>query len=150
MRKPPLAPILLPLASAAALVGFAVLDQPRNPDEEAARVPLEAYLEGHATGDPTVMARAFYPDAHLTWSRNDSLFTRSLQEYLSGLAGSPAADEAQRRRRIVSVDLFGSAGVGKIELDYPDAKIVDYMTLLERNGEWRISHKSFSVEPKSG
>jgi hypothetical protein len=149
MRPSSLILTLLLVAGSGVLAGFLVDDQPPlNDDEKAVRVPLEAYLEGHRTGQREVMARAFWPDAHLTWVRNDTLMTRSLEEYLSGLDGAPAPDEAQRKRRILEVDVAGTAAVGKIELDYPDAHFIDYMTLLEKDGEWRISHKSFHVERK--
>jgi hypothetical protein len=66
------------------------------------------------------------------------------------MPGKPAADEASgtRKRRIDLVDVTGNAAIGKIVLDYPDAYIVDYMSLLKTNGEWKIINKIFNVEPK--
>ena len=51
-------------------------------------------------------------------------------------------------RRVVGVDVAGDAAVARLELDYPDARITDFMTLLEVDGEWKIVHKSFHVQPK--
>src|SRR6476660_3850306 len=66
------------------------------------------------------------------------------------MPGKPAADEASgiRKRRIELVDVTGNAAIGKIVLDYPDAYIVDYMSLLKTNGEWRIINKIFMTEMK--
>ncbi len=119
-------------------------------DEAGVRRALQHYLDGHATGDPAVMSRAFHPEAELKFIRDGAYAMRTLEEYLAGMSGKPAEDEAQQRRRILSVDIAGNAALGKIELESPRARIIDYMTLLEVNGEWKIVHKSFFVEPKEG
>ena len=66
------------------------------------------------------------------------------------MPGKPAADEASgvRKRRIESVDVTGNAATGKIVLDYPDAYIVDYMSLVKSKGEWKIVNKIFMTEMK--
>lgn len=121
-----------------------------TPDEVAVRAALEHYVQGHATGDGAHMRLAFNPAAHLFWSSGDTLATRTAEEYIARMPGKPAADEATgvRKRRIEHIDVTGNAATGKIVLDYPDAYIVDYMSLLKTNGEWRIINKIFNVEPK--
>jgi hypothetical protein len=37
----------------------------------------------------------------------------------------------------------------KIALDYPDTYVVDQVSLLETNGEWRILSTIFKVTPKA-
>lgn len=94
------------------------------------------------------MAKAFHPDAELKFIRNGQYTRRTLAEYLGGFNGRPAADEAQRVRRIVAIDIVGTTAVGKIELDYPNALLTDYMQLLKIDGEWKIVHKIFHSAPK--
>lgn len=122
----------------------------RAADEAAVRAALNHYIQGHATGDPSHMRIAFHPAARLFWSSADTLATRTSEEYISRSPGKPAADEASgvRKRRIESVDVTGNAATGKIVLDYPDAYIVDYMSLLKTNGEWKIINKIFMTQPK--
>ena len=119
-------------------------------DEAAVRATLEHYIQGHATGDPAHMRLAFHPAARLYWSSADTLATRTSEEYIARSPGKPAADEATgtRKRRIERVDVTGNAAIGKIVLDYPDAYIVDYMSLLKTNGEWKIINKIFMTEMK--
>ena len=69
-------------------------------------------------------------------------------EYIGGVSGRPAADEAQRRRWIESVDVTGNAAQAKIVLDYPTARLTDYMTLLKIDGQWKIVNKIFHSEPR--
>ncbi len=117
-------------------------------DKEAVRVPLENYLKAHATGNGEYHRRAFHTQGDLIFIRDGKYTTRSFAEYIAGSPGKPPADEAQRKRWIESVDVFGNAAVGKIILDYPTTRFVDYMSLLKINGEWKIVNKSFYSEPK--
>ena len=116
-------------------------------EEAAARVLLENYLKGHETGNPEYMKKAFHSEGNLIFIRNGKYETRTFADYISAMRGQPAADEAKRKRYIESVDVFGDAAVGKIVLDYPEVKIVDYMTMLKINGEWKIVNKSFWAQP---
>jgi hypothetical protein len=119
-------------------------------DEAAVRATLEHYIHGHATGQAAHMRLAFHPAARLYWSSADTLATRTSDEYIARMPGKPAADEATgtRKRRIERIDVTGNAAIGKIVLDYPDAYIVDYMSLLKTNGEWKIINKIFMTEMK--
>ena len=117
-------------------------------EKAAVRVPLENYLKGHETGNPEFMKKAFHTDGDLMFIRDGKFTTRSFADYISGMSGKPAADEDKRKRFIESIDVSGDAAVGKIILDYPNAKFVDYMTLLKIDGEWKIVNKSFFMERK--
>ena len=135
-------------ALAAVLLAVGAWISAPTPDEVAVRAALEHYIQGHATGDGSHMRIAFHPVARLYWSNADTLATRTLDEYVAGSSGHPAPDEASRKRRIERIDVTGNAAMGKIILDYPDAYLVDYMSLLKTNGEWRIVNKIFNREMK--
>ncbi len=125
---------------------FGQISQAQNPEEAAARVPLENYLKGHATGQGEYMRKAFHPDARLQWYRDGKYQTRSIDEYIAGFKGEAPPDEAQRKRRIESLDIKGNAGFAKIVLDYPNIKFTDYMSLLKIGDEWKIVNKIFTAE----
>lgn len=127
---------------------FAITVAAQTSEKDAARVPLENYLKGHATGDGEYMKKAFHTEGNLIFIRDGKFMTRSFADYIAGFTGKPAADEDKRKRWIESVEVTGNAAVGKIILDYPTVKFVDYMTLLKINGEWKIVNKSFYAEPK--
>lgn len=116
--------------------------------EAAARVPLDAYIQGHATGNGDFMRKAFHTDAKIMAFRDGKLTNLTSEEFASRFTGKAAADEAQRKRRIESVDITGNAGVGKIVLDYPTVTFTDYMSLLKIGDEWKIVNKVFYAEPK--
>lgn len=141
--------LLLAVALLAGLVLTVLAHQAANAEEAAARVPLENYLKGHATGEGEYFKKAFHPEAKLFWYRDGKLMTRTSAEYIAGATGKPAADEAQRKRWIESVKITGNAGIAVIVLDYPTTKFVDYMSLLKVDGEWKIINKTFYAEPKA-
>ena len=118
-------------------------------DLAAVNVALQHYLNGHATGDPEEFRKAFHPDARMTFVRDGKVVITPISEYIARAPGKPAADEALRKRRITNVEVTGTAATGRIELDYPSALLVDYITLLKDNGRWAIIAKSFNSAPKS-
>jgi hypothetical protein len=118
-------------------------------EEAAIRAALEHYLLGHATGDGAHHAMVFHDVANLYWIRDGELATRTSADYIAGASGEPAEDEAERRRGITMVDVTGDAAVARIVLDYPDAVLTDYMSLLKIDGEWKIVNKIFTVERKA-
>lgn len=123
--------------------------QTADAETAAAHIPLENYLKGHATGNPEFMKKAFHTEGKLIFIRDGKYSTRTFEEYIAGMSGKPAPDEAKRKRYIESVDVAGNAAIGKIILDYPSVRFVDYMTLLKIDGEWKIVNKSFYAEQKT-
>jgi hypothetical protein len=85
----------------------------------------------------------FIPEGRMMWVQDGQLRTRPSTDYIAGFPGTPAPDEAKRKRRVLLVDVTGDAAVAKVELDYPSGKLIDYFTLLRIGGEWKIVHKSF-------
>ncbi len=128
---------------------FAVAAYSQTPEKDAVRIPLENYIKGHASGDGEYMKKAFHTEGSLIFIRDGKYSTRSFAEYIAGFTGKPAADEANRKRSIEMVEFSGNAAVGKIILDYPTMRFVDYMSLLKIDGEWKIVTKIFYAEPKA-
>lgn len=135
--------------AAALLGGLPAAGGQGQSEEAAARVPLENYLKGHATGDGAFMRLAFHPDAKICANQKGSWTCRTTEQFAAAFSGKPAADEAQRKRTIESVTLTGDVGVAKIVLDYPAVKFTDYMSLAKVNGEWRIYNKVYFAEPRA-
>ena len=144
MKKVILSAALLAAASLAVLP-FA---RAQNAEEAAVRAAIEHYFRAHATGLGEHHRKVFHPEAKLFFI-NDGKFTqRTSEEYIAGSPGKPAADEAQRKRTVEMIDITGDAAVAKLVLDYPNAKLTDYMSLLKIDGEWKIVNKVFTREMK--
>lgn len=148
-------PIILALAAALAVTAPLLATHVRAQEQVSAaeadaalRAPLEAYLRGHATGDPAAFREAFHPEAVLWGIRaNGQLARMTAEQYISGASGSPAADEDRRKRSIDSIEVNGEMATARITLDYPTVRFVDVMTLIRIEGRWWIINKMFQAHP---
>lgn len=104
---------------------------------------VEKYLKAHATGDGAFIQQAFHPDARISSVKAGKLASLKRDEFAALFGGKPQPDERRRVRRILSIDIAGDAAVAKVELDYPDAHLIDYLSLLEVGGSWVIVDKIF-------
>lgn len=128
---------------------LAIPVQAQDQSFEAVMIPLNNYLQAHATGNSEYAARAFHPEAKLFWIGENGLSQRTATDFIAGFSGEPAANESERQRRVVDVNVTGNVATATIELDYPGAMITDYMTLIEVDGEWIIINKAFYVNRRS-
>lgn len=119
-----------------------------NPEEHAVRQAIEHYFRGHATGQGEHFRKVFHPDAKLFAVRDGKFWQLTSEEYITRASGKPAVDEAQRMRRIESIDITGNAAIVKVVLHYPQVKFTDYMSMLKSDGEWKIVNKTFYADPK--
>ncbi len=118
----------------------------RAGDIEDVTVPLQAYLDGHATGLEQHFRRAFASDALLVGLRDGRYSQRSANDYIKQAAsGRPPADEALRRRWISSINVTGNVATAVITLDYPSMKAQDHMSLLKFEDGWRIVVKAYEA-----
>jgi hypothetical protein len=121
----------------------------QDSEEAGVREAIQHYFQGHATGQGEHFRKAFHTDAKLFFIRDGKLTQWTAEEYISRASGKPAADEAQRKRRIDSIDISGNAAVVKLTLDYPSVVFTDYMSMLKIDGQWKIVNKTFHARPRS-
>lgn len=122
-------------------------DASRRQGDEGVRAAIEHYLQGHATGDPTHMRRAFLPTAHIEGIRDGTFTSWTLDEYCALFTGSPATDEATRRRTIDVIDVSGTAASARATLVHGPTTFTDYFVLLNVNGVWKIANKVYHGQP---
>jgi hypothetical protein len=137
--------ILATVGAVLALSAFASVNAAREATErEAVEKPIRMYF----SGDPEQLKQAFHPGATMFFARNDSLVAVPIPEYIARVAQSRAKGDPppQRVERIADVSISGSAAVARLELEYPNQKLTDYMSLVKYGGEWRIVNKIFSRE----
>lgn len=117
-----------------------------HPEEAAVRVPLDHYMLGHATDDAAHMREAFMPSAHIESVREGPLTSWTMEAYCARFKGTPAADEATRRRTIDAIDIAGTAASAKITLVHGAVTFIDYFLLLKTEQGWRIANKAFHAQ----
>ena len=135
----------------ALLLGLAALPttQTDSASDAAVRRTIDQhYFAAHATGSGESLRGVFVEDGRMFWAAEGQLRSRTSTDYINGFPGKPAADESQRHRRILAVDVTGDVAVAKAELDYPEVRLVDYFILVRAGGEWKIVSKAFQRFPK--
>lgn len=139
--------LLIPILALLAIACAPALAQVS--EEAAIRETIQHYFQGHATGNGEHFRKAFHPDAKLFFVREGKLTVWTSEEYIGRASGKPAADEAQRKRQIDSIDISGNAAIVKITLDYPSVVFTDYMSMLKIDGQWKIVNKTFYAKPRT-
>ena len=107
------------------------------------------YLEGGTNNDFDTLKKAFHKTATMKYMADGEYKeVNALEFFGKGMkAGGPPQD---RKTRIVSIDVAGSAAYAKLEIEYATFTFVDYMHLLKTDGEWKIVSKICHRQPKSG
>ena len=135
------------IAIAALLILPGVAAAQPSADEKAVRAAVEQYFKGHATGSADEMRKAFLPTARIDAVRDGQLLSRTVDEFVSGFNGKPAADENTRRRTIDHVAMSGTAAMASVTLVHGATTFTDYFVLLKANNEWKIASKVYSSRP---
>ena len=131
------------LALSALFVAAPLFAQNADEDDRAIRAVVNVYFRGHATANADTMRAAFHPTAHIEGIRNGQFVSWTVDQYVAGFRGQPAADEASRTRVIDVVDRVGSAAMVKATLKRGATTFTDYFVLLKVDGNWRIANKVY-------
>ena len=120
-------------------------------DEQAIRQAVQYYFDGGRNADSATMGKAFEPSvAHMLYVRDNKLNDVPIPQFLARIAAqrTPEFKPDNNQRRVVSVDFAGNAAIAKLEITTPENLVIDYMSLLRVNGEWKIVNKIFDRVPR--
>jgi hypothetical protein len=131
--------------TAALLLGGSLMSA--QSDEQGVRAAIQQYLKGHATGNAEEMRKAFLPTAHIEGIRSGVFTSWTVDQYVAGFKGTPAADESTRKRTINTVDIQGTAAMARATLVHGATTFTDYFVLLKVDGAWKIANKVYSSVP---
>lgn len=113
-------------------------------EKAALEKTLLNYLEGGTDGDTTRLIAAFHPSASMKFVDNKTGEFRDvpIATYLDN-ARKSAGKKSDRKTKILSYDIDGTAAQAKVEIDFGTGMFHDYFNLLKINGEWKIVSKIF-------
>ena len=140
-----LTPLLIATSAALLAAGAADLSA-RWADEAAIRQTVQYYFDGGKNRDSLTLRKAFHPEARMLFSREGKLVVVPIGEYITRVGSErlKPGEVDSTERKVVSVDVAGDAAVAKLELRRPDARLIDYMSLLKVDGRWLIVGKIFN------
>jgi hypothetical protein len=134
------------LAVLADLTFAAVAAAQEDDDVRQVRQVIGVYFRGHATANADTMRAAFMPTAHIEGIRNGTFTSWTVDQYVAGVRGTPAPDEASRTRVIDVVDRSGTAAMVKATLKHGATTFTDYFVLLKADGKWLIANKAYNAQ----
>jgi hypothetical protein len=102
-----------------------------------------------ARGDTTALLQAFDRAGFLDKVNPDGSLERlAVPSFAASRSGKPL-DPARFPGRIVKIDLNDNAGYAKVELNWPEVRMVDYLALLRVGSAWKIVSKIWNEERAS-
>jgi hypothetical protein len=131
------------LFAALAAIALAGPVQAQADEDAQIRQAIGLYFRGHATANADTMRAAFLPTAHIEGMRNGVFTSWTVDQYVAGFRGTPAADEATRVRTIDVVDRSWSAAMAKATLKHGATTFTDYFVLLKSGDRWLIANKVY-------
>lgn len=123
----------------------------QNPDDAGIRRAVQFYFDGSRNADSAAMRQAFQTDvAHMLFVRDGKVVDVPIPEFVRRAGERRTASFAPDTftRRVVMVDIAGTSAIAKLETVMPNQLVVDYMSLLKIDGEWRVVNKIFDRLPR--
>ena len=105
-----------------------------------------SYLEGDTQKDFEILKKAFHEDATMKYVSSKSGY-QEFNALAVFAAEKGSAPEQNRTNSIAYISITGKAAHAKLEINYPDRVVVDYVNLLKIEGQWKIVNKIFSLKP---
>ena len=95
------------------------------------------------------MRAAFLPTAHIEGNRRGQFTSWTVEQYVANYKGTPAADEASRKRTIDRIGVNGTAAMARATLVHGATTFTDYFVLLKVDGAWKIANKVYTSAPSA-
>ncbi|MEP3047163.1 MAG: nuclear transport factor 2 family protein [Roseibium sp.] len=109
---------------------------------------LETYFDGLYHADIERLGNAFHPKAIYATADEVPLLHRTMEEYFPVVAKrvSPASRNEPRRDVIESIEFAGNnAALARVRCSIGTKDFIDFLTLVQTDGTWRIMAKIFQI-----
>ena len=120
--------------------------QAQTTDLQSIENTINHYFEGMISHNAKSIEKAFHPTAIMKWNEKGEYMevnaVQALSEYLN------LNEPIKTKTNIVAVNLVGDAANAQLELEYETFYFIDFMHLMNINGEWKIVSKTYTTVPK--
>ncbi|MBL1079551.1 nuclear transport factor 2 family protein [Nocardia sp. 2] len=110
---------------------------------------LHRYFDGLYHSDTTLLSEVFHPKAIYATATDGTLTHLTMAEYFPIVAArpAPAARNAPRRDRILSIDFAGPVtALARVECALAPKHFTDLLTLVHLENRWQIIAKVFHYD----
>ena len=115
-----------------------------SPTEDTKRIEaiIHAYFDALHQGNTKVLSEIFHPDAWLKAPNS----RRSLSQWLNDVENRPRPDKLghQRQYKILAIDVIQDQAMVKVHCPLFEFNYVDFLGLLNEQGQWRIVTKMYT------
>lgn len=116
-------------------------------DRAAIEATIRTYFEGDINRDPSLLEKAFHPDAKLLNVAKDGRLGVLTQPDWHASISTPDAKKRERPTpTILDIDIAGNAAIAKTQLVFTYGSFTDYLSLLKLDGTWTIVNKIYYWE----
>lgn len=119
-----------------------------DPKEEAAiRAMIETYVDGFLKLDTALLRKAFENEANLVAVSDGKIETTSTSSWFNRVEKrkTEGAVQPPAEVTIVGIDQHGDAAMARVELNFPEYRFTDYLSLLKTESGWTIANKIYTM-----
>lgn len=104
------------------------------------------YFDGIFYGDIDKLRNSFTSNAHIYGDIRGEEYSKSLDEYLKGVAGrkSPNELEEEKRMELLGIEIIGNVALAKAHSPMLGFNYYDFLSLSLVQGQWKIVNKVFT------
>jgi hypothetical protein len=127
----------------------AVYSQSYEEEKIAISQTIQLYFDGMMERDRVKLDAAFDPSARLIGYRGENFTVTPYEEWSSGTAsGTQKRDPKDFENKLLDIEIKGYTALAKTELFWPGIYYYDYLTLIKKEGKWKIVHKTWYEEKR--
>jgi hypothetical protein len=115
-------------------------------DRAAIEQAVQLYIDGASKGVPEKLKEAFHDTAWMFGSISGQRFDMPIGQMIETVTAQPLDADGSFAARITAVEQVGDAATVRLEEDgcWGNISFVDYFTLANIDGTWKIVNKTFA------
>ncbi|MCH6198457.1 nuclear transport factor 2 family protein [Aquiflexum sp. LQ15W] len=117
-------------------------------EKEAIAVTVQLYFDGMVQRDKGKLEEAFIPEARLIGYRGENFTVTTFEDWAMGTAKGEKRDPSKYKNMLLEIEVKGNTALAKTELLWPGIYYFDFLTLVKKDGQWKIVHKTWYEEKR--
>lgn len=130
------------------LVPFFAFSQSEKEEKEAIAATVQLYFDGMMERNKAKLEEAFIPEARLIGYRGENFTVTTFEDWANGTAKGEKRDPSKFENRLFDIEIKGYTALAKTELFWPGIYYYDFLTLIKKDGKWKIVHKTWYEEKR--
>ncbi|PWK17003.1 putative lumazine-binding protein [Arcicella aurantiaca] len=114
-------------------------------EDEAVKFCVNNYLEGAFKGDAAKVNQAFHSSAVLkSINASGAVADMPVSKFVGGMPAGGMQGRGASSYKIISYSYIGSSALATVEIQFPEYKFIDLLSLLKVGSEWKIVSRVYS------